>query len=154
MKTNSATWTILLAALLWMAPGHANGADAPAGAGDGRDGIYPVGHLKPVDSKVRVRVGEKAPDFVLPSVAGEPVRLSDYRGRKMVSHGGESDGIVCQVTLIPEERIGLVVLMNRHETEAFKPLAHTILGDAYQQLGELDQAVAESLEPSEREEAS
>lgn len=53
--------------------------------------------------------------------------LRDERGRKLVSHGGESDGVVAQVTLIPEERIGLVILLNRHETAAFKPLSQTIL---------------------------
>lgn len=31
-----------------------------------------------------VRVGDEAPDFSLPSASGEPVRLSEFRGRKTV----------------------------------------------------------------------
>ena len=31
-----------------------------------------------------VRVGDQAPDFTLPSQSGTPVRLSDYRGRRVV----------------------------------------------------------------------
>lgn len=33
---------------------------------------------------VFVPVGSEAPDFTLPSVTGEAVRLSDYRGQKHV----------------------------------------------------------------------
>jgi peroxiredoxin len=49
-----------------------------------KDDIYPVGRLKPVDSELRVSVGDAAPDFSLRSVAGSTVRLSDYRNRKNV----------------------------------------------------------------------
>jgi peroxiredoxin Q/BCP len=31
-----------------------------------------------------VRVGEQAPEFELLSDAGEPVRLSDFRGQKVI----------------------------------------------------------------------
>jgi peroxiredoxin (alkyl hydroperoxide reductase subunit C) len=40
--------------------------------------------LKPIDSVLRVTPGELAPDFVLPSVSGKQVRLSDFQGEKMV----------------------------------------------------------------------
>lgn len=46
--------------------------------------IYMPGPLKPVDSELKVRVGEPAPDFVLPSLSGEKVQLSQFRGRKNV----------------------------------------------------------------------
>jgi peroxiredoxin len=42
------------------------------------------GPARPVDSVLRVAVGETAPDFVLPDLDGDPVRLSDYRGKKNV----------------------------------------------------------------------
>lgn len=45
---------------------------------------YDVGKLKPRDSMLKVRVGDMAPDFELPSVSGNKVRLSDYRGKKNV----------------------------------------------------------------------
>ncbi len=48
------------------------------------DKIYPVGKLKPVDSHLKVKVGDTAPDFELPSLSGERVRLSHFRGRKNV----------------------------------------------------------------------
>ncbi|MEO6588738.1 MAG: serine hydrolase [Pyrinomonadaceae bacterium] len=38
--------------------------------------------------------------------------LSDYRGRKMVEHGGAIDGMRGTVAMIPEEKIGVVILGN------------------------------------------
>lgn len=49
-----------------------------------REGIYQVGKLKPVDSTLKVKVGDKAPDFTLMSLSGKPVSLKDYRGKKNV----------------------------------------------------------------------
>jgi len=37
--------------------------------------------------KDRVKVGSVAPDFTLPSQAGEMVSLKDFLGRKSVVHG-------------------------------------------------------------------
>ena len=42
--------------------------------------------------------------------------LSDYRGRKLVEHGGAIDGMRAQVAFIPEEKVGLVILTNLHGT--------------------------------------
>ena len=42
--------------------------------------------------------------------------LSDYRGRKLVEHGGAIDGMRAEVALMPEEKVGLVVLTNLHGT--------------------------------------
>src|SRR5208283_379592 len=46
--------------------------------------IYQPGHLKPIDSKRTLKVGDKAPDFTLPSLSGEPVSLSAFAGKKNV----------------------------------------------------------------------
>ncbi len=46
--------------------------------------LFHVERLKPTDSQVSVKVGEKAPDFTLPSITGERVSLSQYRGKKNV----------------------------------------------------------------------
>ncbi len=46
--------------------------------------IYNPGILKPVDSTLKVKVGDLAPDFTLPSLGGEKVTLSEFRGRKNV----------------------------------------------------------------------
>ncbi|MGE5256379.1 MAG: peroxiredoxin [Hyphomicrobiales bacterium] len=59
---------------------------APALAGEQtlKDMIYNPGVLKPIDSTLKVRVGQAAPDFTLPSIRGEKIRLSQYRGKKNV----------------------------------------------------------------------
>ncbi len=38
--------------------------------------------------------------------------ISDYQGRKMVSHGGGYDGMYSRVVMVPEEHLGMVVLTN------------------------------------------
>jgi peroxiredoxin len=49
-----------------------------------KNNIYNPGDLKPVDSVLNVKVGDKAPDFTLPSISGERISLSDYKGKKNV----------------------------------------------------------------------
>ena len=48
------------------------------------DNIYNPGQLKPVDSRLKVKIGDQAPDFTLPAVSGEKITLSQYRGKKNV----------------------------------------------------------------------
>jgi peroxiredoxin len=57
---------------------------APGAAQSLKDMIYNPGHLKPIDSTLKVKVGQKAPDFTLPAVAGGKVSLSQYRDKKNV----------------------------------------------------------------------
>ncbi|MGO9569423.1 MAG: peroxiredoxin [Desulfomonilaceae bacterium] len=47
-------------------------------------GIYDPGQLKPTDSGTIVKIGDKAPDFILPSISGNKVTLSEYKGKKNV----------------------------------------------------------------------
>lgn len=49
-----------------------------------KNNVYQVGPLKPTDSMLKVRIGEKAPGFTLPSVSGKKVSLEDYYGNKNV----------------------------------------------------------------------
>jgi peroxiredoxin (alkyl hydroperoxide reductase subunit C) len=49
-----------------------------------KDNIYSTGELKPVDSVLKVKVGDTAPDFMLFSITGQKVTLSQYRGKKNV----------------------------------------------------------------------
>ncbi|MBU1181160.1 MAG: peroxiredoxin [Proteobacteria bacterium] len=49
-----------------------------------KDNIYNPGELKPVDSMLNVKAGDMAPDFTLPSLSGERISLSDFRGKKNV----------------------------------------------------------------------
>ena len=38
--------------------------------------------------------------------------VNDYRGKKVVQHSGGVDGMLCIVAMIPEEKLGVVVLTN------------------------------------------
>jgi peroxiredoxin (alkyl hydroperoxide reductase subunit C) len=49
-----------------------------------KNNIYNPGQLKPIDSKLKVRIGDPAPDFTLPAVSGGKITLSQYRGKKNV----------------------------------------------------------------------
>ena len=49
-----------------------------------KDYIYQPGTLKPIDSKPRLKIGDMAPDFTLPSISGEKVNLRQYLGKKNV----------------------------------------------------------------------
>jgi peroxiredoxin (alkyl hydroperoxide reductase subunit C) len=49
-----------------------------------KNNIYNPGELKPVDSELKVKVGEAAPDFTLKAVSGKMISLKDYQGNKNV----------------------------------------------------------------------
>lgn len=46
--------------------------------------IFQPGSLKSIDSQPRLKVGDKAPDFTLPSLSGEKVSLSQFLRKKHV----------------------------------------------------------------------
>jgi peroxiredoxin len=46
--------------------------------------IYNPGILKPMDSILKVKVGDPAPDFTLPSISGEKISLSQFAGKNNV----------------------------------------------------------------------
>ncbi len=49
-----------------------------------KNNIYNPGKLKPIDSILKVKVGEKAPDFTLPSISGKKISLHQLKGEKNV----------------------------------------------------------------------
>lgn len=55
--------------------------------------------------------------------------LRDYRGRKVVSHTGGLPGYVSLVAMVPEERLGLVVLTNQEETGAFEAVRYRVFDE-------------------------
>ena len=69
------TWTAALSVALFRARGQE--ISLP-------DQIYNPGPLKPIDSRLKVRVGQPAPDFDLPGIHRRRIRLSEFRGRKIV----------------------------------------------------------------------
>ncbi|MER3472016.1 MAG: hypothetical protein C4330_12030 [Chitinophagaceae bacterium] len=59
--------------------------------------------------------------------------LQEYNGRKIISHTGGVNGFVTSVTLIPEEKLGIVVLTNTDANEFFEAAKWEIM-DAYMHL--------------------
>jgi peroxiredoxin (alkyl hydroperoxide reductase subunit C) len=70
---------ILLAGLLFFICGSALGLSEAF-----KDNIYNPGILKPIDSILKVKVGQPAPDFTLPSLSGGKISLSQFKGKKNV----------------------------------------------------------------------
>ena len=77
-RRSSLKWILGLAVVfIWISAAKGQSPDF-------KENIYPVGKLKPTDSVLKVKVGERAPDFTLPAVRGDKVTLSQYRGKKNV----------------------------------------------------------------------
>lgn len=49
-----------------------------------KDNIYHPENLKPTDSVLKVKIGDRAPDFTLPAVSGGKISLSRHLGKKNV----------------------------------------------------------------------
>ncbi len=49
-----------------------------------KDNIYNPGKLKPRDSVMTLKAGQRAPDFTLPAVSGKKITLSQFKGKKNV----------------------------------------------------------------------
>jgi CubicO group peptidase (beta-lactamase class C family) len=53
--------------------------------------------------------------------------LSDINGYLQVSHTGGHSGIVTQVTMLPELKLGIIVLTNQEEVSAFTAITNSII---------------------------
>ncbi|MFI5154404.1 MAG: serine hydrolase [Chitinophagales bacterium] len=53
--------------------------------------------------------------------------LEEYMGRKIVSHTGGVDGFVTSITMVPEEKLGIIVLSNTDQNYLFEELKWEIL---------------------------
>ena len=60
------------------------GSDTSATSNTFKDNIYNPGQLKPIDSTLKVKLGDLAPDFSLKAVSGKHVSLSQFKGTKNV----------------------------------------------------------------------
>jgi peroxiredoxin (alkyl hydroperoxide reductase subunit C) len=65
-------------------PALAVGEGAEKASDRFEDKIYQVGKIKPKDSTGALKVGDKAPDFSLPSISGEKVSLKQFAGKQNV----------------------------------------------------------------------
>ena len=53
--------------------------------------------------------------------------VQDYRGRKVLTHGGSLPGFVSQVVMIPDADLGVAVLTNQESGAAFNAIAYHIV---------------------------
>jgi CubicO group peptidase (beta-lactamase class C family) len=63
--------------------------------------------------------------------------LRDYQGRKLVGHTGGVAGFVSRVMLVPEEKLGVVILTNAEDDAAFDAILFHVL-DSYFGSGDTD----------------
>jgi hypothetical protein len=56
-------------------------------------------------------------------------RILDYRGRRIVEHGGANDGFRSRIVLVPKEKVGFVVLANLEETGLVLALGNYLLDE-------------------------
>ena len=75
--------------------------------------------------------------------------LSDYQGNLKVSHGGGYDGMISSITLLPDQKLGIVVLTNGMESPTSAITNYTL--DAFVNAEETDWS-AKELERLERRE--
>lgn len=101
---------------------------------------------------------EKEPDWLKPAQKdfygyALGFRAYDHRGHKVVGHGGLLRGFVSQIAMVPDLRLGIVVLTNQQTTGAYwaiinKVLDYYIGADEFDWLGgykrSLDSALARS----------
>ena len=80
--------------------------------------ILPIGDPPPPLAALR-------PSF---SEYGLGWRLRDYQGRRLVSHTGGLAGMTSQITLVPAEKLGIVVLTNS-ESDLMAALTYRLLDD-------------------------
>ena len=90
MRTMGLIAGTLVLSLLWISV-------AAGQSGDHRENLGTPGKLKPIDSELRVKSGQMAPDFTLPSVSGKEITLSQYRGKNVVisaprDHANRNEG--------------------------------------------------------------
>lgn len=83
---------------------------------------------------------------------GEGWSLSDYRGHRLVWHTGGWPGMVSRLTLVPEQKLGVVVLTNQEVGAAFNAVTLQVL-DAFLQLPATDwtAAYAKAVEKADAE---
>lgn len=74
------------------------------------------------------------PDSLFPSrhfsLYGFGWVLQDYRGRELVWHNGGIDGMLSEMRLVPEEKLGIIILSNAEGHDMNPAIAYRIM-DAY-----------------------
>jgi CubicO group peptidase (beta-lactamase class C family) len=53
--------------------------------------------------------------------------VCDHRGKRVCAHGGMIDGFRAQITFLPDEKLGIAVLNNLHETRMNQAVTNTLI---------------------------
>ena len=53
--------------------------------------------------------------------------IADHRGKRVIAHGGQIDGIRVQITFLPDEHAGFAILNNLHETRMNQAVTNTLI---------------------------
>lgn len=53
--------------------------------------------------------------------------VCDHRGKRVCAHGGMIDGYRAQITFLPDEKLGIAVLNNLHETRMNQAVTNTLI---------------------------
>ena len=83
--------------------------------------ILPIGEL-PKDSPAAFAATQ--PNFHAYGLGWD---LRDYRGKKLVGHTGSLSGYVSQTSLVPELKLGIVILTNQEVTADHAAIANTVI---------------------------
>ncbi len=75
---------VAVATIALIAEKPAGGTGRTAATQEKKKLIFNPGELKPVDSELKVKVGDEAPEFALPALDGKKVSPADYMGKKNV----------------------------------------------------------------------
>ncbi|MDY6838559.1 MAG: redoxin domain-containing protein [Thermodesulfobacteriota bacterium] len=85
MRKRGFVFAVIVVTAFFLSSAAAHGVSNGDTAVFSRAGSYELGALKPTNSALKVKVGDRAPDFTLPAVAsGGEVSLSQYLGKKNV----------------------------------------------------------------------
>lgn len=82
--------------------------------------------------QIPTRIAEKPTaglEELTPQFAGYGLgwSLRDYAGHKVVSHGGALTGMYSTVVMVPDQKLGIVVLTNQEQSSAFNALVYALL---------------------------
>lgn len=78
-----------------------------------------------------MKIGEPKPSMAATKpnflAYGLGMQLRDYKGRKVVMHGGALQGFYSRVVLVPEEKLGIAILTNAESGGAMTSLQYRLL---------------------------
>jgi CubicO group peptidase (beta-lactamase class C family) len=92
---------------------------SPASTRELWTGVTPMPIRNPPTELVATR-----PNFLLYALGFD---VKDYRGHKIVTHTGGLSGYVSELTMVPDTRLGIMVLTNQESGEAFRSITQKVL---------------------------